>query len=113
MHIHVITYTLVELPSLSASYKSLPIWIPGHTCQTVFVGLAHFRSQLASLETKSVNKNKNWLWSLQIILGPAEQLDGWSMSAHVEQPQPALQYGRSDLNESPIHLHPTAIQFDL
>lgn len=76
MHIH-ITYTLVELPPLSASYKSLPIWIPGHTCQTVFVGLAHFRSQLTSLEMKGVNKNKtNWLWSLQNILGPAEKFDG-------------------------------------
>lgn len=50
-----ITYTLVELASLTSGNKTLAIWVPGHTGQAVFMGLAHFGSQFPCLIEHSGN----------------------------------------------------------
>lgn len=52
------TYTLIKLPSLTPSYKALSIWVPGYTCQAVFMGLTHFCPQFPSL--KDNNRDLGW-----------------------------------------------------
>lgn len=52
------TYTLIKLPSLTPSYKALSIWVPGYTCQAVFMRLTHFCPQFPSL--KDNNRDVGW-----------------------------------------------------
>lgn len=51
------TYTLIKLSPLSSSDEAFAIWIPGHTGQTVFVGLGHFGAQLPRLDTKAIDRD--------------------------------------------------------
>lgn len=50
------TYTLIKLSPLSSCNKAFAIRVPGHTGQTVFMGLGHFGPQLPRLVTKGIVK---------------------------------------------------------
>lgn len=52
------TYTLIKLPPLSSSDKAFAIRVPGHTSQTVFMGLGHFGPQLPRLVNKRIDREE-------------------------------------------------------
>lgn len=51
------TYTLIKLSSLSSSDKAFAIRVPGHTGQTVFMGLGHFGPQLPRLVMEGIGRH--------------------------------------------------------